>query len=86
MTINRSTLLAMVVAFAAGWWFSGSSDAPPAPDRPVMRWLAKAAKNFLWLALLAEPPPENVGDERRLVQSPAIGDDGYPLLDNARSF
>ena len=44
------------------------------------RWLAKAAKNLLWIALVVEPPPKE-----QLVQQ-RIGDDGFPMLDHGRSF
>jgi hypothetical protein len=69
---------------AAGYWLSSSPSSPvnptPAPERPVLRWLAKAAKNLLWIALIAEPPPKE-----QLVQQ-RIGDDGFPMLDHGRSF
>lgn len=81
---NKQLLAVCVACMWAGWWLSSSPSSPvnptPAPDRPVIRWIAKAAKNLLWIALIAEQPPKE-----HLVQQ-RIGDDGHPVLDHARSF
>jgi hypothetical protein len=80
----RQIAIVCLVCMAAGYWLSSSPASPinptPSPERPVLRWLAKAAKNFLWIALVFEPPPKE-----QLVQQ-QIGDDGYPMLDHRRSF
>jgi hypothetical protein len=80
----RQLAIVCLLCMAAGYWLSWSPSSPinptPANDRPVLRWIAKAAKNFLWIALIAEPPPKE-----QLVQQ-RIGDDGYPVLDHGRSF
>jgi hypothetical protein len=84
--IDRKTLLAMIAAIAVGYWLAGSSSStPPAQDRPVLRWVAKAAKFFLWVSLVAEQPPAQ-GAERQLVHAPPIGDDGYQVLDNGKGW
>jgi hypothetical protein len=86
MTLTPKQLaLLCLVCMSAGWWLSSSPSSPvnptPAPDRPVLRWLAKAAKNLLWIALIAEEPK---GQECLVQQQ--IGDDGYPVLNHGRSF
>lgn len=88
MKIDRSTLLVCVVAFALGWWFTGRHEpAPPlgpGSDRPVLRFLAAAAKNALWLFLLAEENP-TPDDDANYAQH-AIGSDGFPVIDHGRSL
>jgi hypothetical protein len=80
----RQLAIVCLMCMAAGYWLSSSPASPvnptPAPERPVLRWLAKAAKNLLWIALVVEPPPKE-----QLVQQ-RIGDDGFPVLDHGRSF
>lgn len=82
--IDRKTLLVVVVALAVGYGFASWSDGGK-PDRPVLRFLAKAAKTFLWVAMAAEPPPSEPQPDHRLAHS-AIGEDGYPKIDNARGW
>lgn len=96
--MNGKTLLTVFLAFSIGLWWAGGSWQPspylpvpvpsPAPqsDRPVLRFLAKMAKTFLWVALVAEKPPTEPQPDHRLVQAPAIGADGYPMVDNARGW
>jgi len=58
--ISRNTLLAFVVGFALAWWnFASKPDATPLDDRPVLQWVARLAKFGLWVALAAEPPPDD---------------------------
>jgi hypothetical protein len=85
--IDRKTLFAVIAAAAVGYWLAGSSSStPPAPDRPVLRWIARAAKSLLWVALVAEKPPVDQAAERRLVHAPPVGDDGYQLLDHGKGW
>jgi hypothetical protein len=83
MTIDRKLLLAAAAAFALGYYAAQSSPPTPQPipDRPVLRWLAKAAKNLLWVALVAERPPEPT--PANVAKTRLVGEDGYPLVDNA---
>lgn len=87
MTINRSTVLLLVLGFGIGWYLAGQNHAPPTPDRPVLSWISRTAKRLLWLAVFLEPVPK-VGeqDDRRMVQAHAIGEDGYQRIDNGRAF
>jgi hypothetical protein len=84
--MDRKTIMFVVVALALGYWVASSSSAAPRPDRPVVRWIARAAKNLLWVALLAEPPPEGPQPDHHYARAERIGDDGYPLIDNARGW
>lgn len=85
MKIDRPTLIALVAAVALGYWIAGTAQPqPPRPDRPVLTWIARAAKSLLWVAVFAEPPRAAQPDSR-LVQH-AIGADGYPVVDHARGL
>ena len=90
MTIDKRLVYAFIAGLAFAWWMnSGEAPLPtpfnptPSNDRPVLRLVAKLAKNALWFMLIAEPAPEQT--ERRLVQT-VIGDDGYPTIDHTRAF
>lgn len=86
MKLDRSTLLVLAVVFAAGWWTSSRHAPAPTPgptDRPFLRILAKVAKNLLWVALVAEPPPQEPA--QRLVHA-RVGRDGFQILDNGSTL
>ncbi len=85
MTIDRKTLIVFAAGVAIGYVLVGSVDVTPQPDRPVVRWVVRAAKNLLWLAAFAEPPPPQQPDQR-LVQAAAIGADGFPIIDHGRGL
>jgi hypothetical protein len=85
--MDRKTLITVAVALALGYWVASSSgDSPRPADRPVVRWIARAAKNLLWVALLAEKPPEGPQPDHHYARAERVGDDGYPLIDNARGW
>lgn len=86
MSIDRKTVAIVVLALAAGYWFAGGASPQPTPDRPVVRWIVRAAKQFLWIAAFADPPPPAAEPARRLVQAPSIGEDGYPVVDHGRGL
>lgn len=84
---NRQLALICFVCLAAGWWLARSPSSPvnpnPVPDRPVLRFIARAAKSFLWIALVAEKPPA----EPQYVHAHArIGADGEPMLDHSQGW
>ena len=86
MKIDRSTVLVLVIVFAAGWWTSSRPSPSPAPgpaDRPVLRWIAKAAKNLLWIALVAEPPPAE--PTTRVVHA-RVDREGFQILENGNTL
>lgn len=83
--ITKKQLLAIVAAAVlAGWLFQSpsASPAPQPPDRPVLRWIAKAAKNLLWIAIVAEGPPAE--QARQQVVHARVGEDGYQTVDHGR--
>lgn len=91
MNIDKRIVYAFVAGLAFAWWMGSSSKPLPTPfnpmpsptDRPVLRFIAKAAKTALWFMLFVEPTPES--GERRFVQA-VVGDDGFPTIDHARAF
>lgn len=87
MKIDRNTVLVLAAVFVAGWWFAGGRPSPsPAPgpgDRPVLRWIAKAAKNLLWIAIVAEPPPAEPAT--RVVHA-RVDREGVRVLDNGSTL
>jgi hypothetical protein len=54
--MNRlAIVLALILAFALGGWIGDESRQQP--DRPVLKFLAKAARWGLWLMVVGEPAP-----------------------------
>lgn len=88
--MDRKTILILVVALAAGYWLASSPSSPvPAPrpnDRPVVRWFAGIAKRLLWVALIAEQPPEDPQPDHHVARVASVGDDGYPIIHNGRGW
>jgi hypothetical protein len=89
--MNRKTLTTFAAALVVGYWLASSPSSPiPVPsrptDRPVLRWIARAAKSFLWIALVAEQPPTEQQPDHHVARSARIGDDGYPIVDHARGW
>lgn len=85
--MDRKTAFAIVAALVVGYWASQAVHAPsPQPDRPVVRWIAKIAKNLLWVALIAEKPPEEPQPDHHVARAARIGDDGYPIVDNSKGW
>ena len=87
MKLDRNTALVLIACVALGYWLASPPGKPVGPlaDRPVLRWIAKAAKQMLWIAVFVEPaPPEP--ESRQMVKAPAIGDDGYALIDHGKGW
>jgi hypothetical protein len=83
---NRQFTLVCLVCLAAGWWLARSPSSPvnPTPtDRPVLRFIARAAKTFLWLSLVAEKPP---ADPQYVHAHARVGADGEPMLDHSAGW
>ena len=87
---DRKLIVAAVILVAATWWLATDPASPirpepPRPERPVLRFLARAAVVAAKLGLTAmwafEPPPHP--DEQQLVRT-TYGADGHQRLDNAR--
>lgn len=78
----RSLIIALAVGLLAGWlFFSGGESPSPRKERPFLTWIAKAAKNLLWIALVAEEPPEELPPTKA-----EIGADGYVKVDHGRGW
>lgn len=84
MTLDRKTLITVAAALAVGYWLAGRDATPAPPDRPVLRWVVKAAKNLLWVALIAEEPPAEPENSYR--HHDHVGADGYRLVDHGRGW
>jgi hypothetical protein len=88
MKLDRNTLL-LLAAGVLVWWFSGSPAPQPQPfappqDRPVLRWIARAAKTALWVMIFAEGPP---AQDRPLVHAHGdVGEDGYATIQHGRGW
>jgi hypothetical protein len=99
MTFDKRLVAVVVIALLIGFNWGGGrwerhpflpvplptpAPAPDKPDRPVVRWIVRAAKSLLWVAAFADPPPAESHDSR-IVQH-AMGADGYPVIDHARGL
>ena len=68
IVLDKKILFLCIAAFAIGFFASKAAPAPE-QERPVLAWIAKAAKTFLWVALFAEEPKayaashKHVGDD-----------------------
>lgn len=81
MTVDRKTLVALVLAAAIGAWASSSAHKPaPKPQRPVLSFLAKAARTALWIMMFADSTDRQ---ECRPNMACSPGDD---CIDHARSL
>lgn len=79
--IDRNLVLVAVIALGIGLWVGQSTKEETPQDRPILRWVAKAARNLLWIALVVEPPPEDPQPLRS-----HVGDDGYVAIDHGRGW
>lgn len=80
MTLDRKTLLAILVAFAVGYWWAWSTPSWTShKDRPVLTWIAGAAKRLLWIAIVADPPPADI--QTKTVEA-RVGDDGFRVVEH----
>jgi hypothetical protein len=75
---NRIMALAVVACSA---FYAGRGSVPAQPSRPVLSFLAKAARAGLWLLFLGDQQ-----EQQPTVVQHRIGDDGYEVLDHSRSL
>jgi len=72
----RRRICMIVLGIAIGWMANEVFTTPSRP-RPVLTWVARAARTALWWFAFAEPPP---------AQCPAhhqgLGPDGFATLDH----
>jgi hypothetical protein len=79
MTIDRRIIGVFLLGLVLGsWWTSSTTGWTPHKDRPVVTWLAGAAKRLLWIAIVADPPPAEA--EAR------VGEDGYRMVQHGRGW
>lgn len=84
-TSQRNACILVVAALIVGWWLGSAGRNPPGPldNRPVARWIARTAKQLLWIAVFVEPPPP--AHEPQAVRS-EIGSDGFVKVDHGRGW
>lgn len=75
-------VLAGIAGIAIGWFAATSDVSPikPAPDRPVLRLLSRAARLGLWALMFAEQPPR-----QQLVHA-RMDDHGDRVLNHAEGW
>jgi len=91
MKLDRKMVAVAVAAFALAFFVArNESDsiipnpfAPQKPDRPFLKFVVKAAKTFLWVAMFAEPKPPVAAHHVVLSR---IGPDGHECLNHAEGF
>jgi hypothetical protein len=59
MKMTKTTILALLLAFAIGGMIGGETSPSPAPkpDRPAGRWIGRIARLGLWFLAIGEPAP-----------------------------
>lgn len=76
---QKTIIVVALLAFALGSYCAGSSIIKP--ERPVLRAISTAARLGLKLLVFMEPPPpQEPTYEHR------IGDDGFEVINHARSL
>lgn len=83
MKSGRTIVIVALIALVIGMMVSSEArPAPEPPNRPVLSWIARAAKSLLWIAVFAEPPRNEV-----MVHHQAIaGEDGYIQVEHCEAW
>lgn len=90
MQVDKKLVLVAVAAFALAFFIAHSQNgfpnpfAPEKPERPFLKFVVKAAKTFLWVAMFAEPKPD-MPPANHVVQA-KVGPDGHECLNHAEGF
>jgi len=89
---DKKNIAIAIVLVAVTWWLATDPSSPirptpPRPDRPVLRFLAKAAGIAARLGLTAmwfmEPAPKvHASDDMKMAPRAEHGADGFPALRN----
>ena len=84
---DRNVVIAGLVCLAIGWWLASSPASPIRPepyrpDRPVLKLLARVAKTFLWVMMVAERPPV----EQANIVHARIDADGHHVLNHGQGW
>ena len=90
MLIDRKLVAIVIVCLAAGWWLGSSPASPinPTPQRPVLQAVGRlariAARLGLWMAMAAEPAPQQ--EPQQIVRGPSVDADGHRVLNHAEGW
>lgn len=81
----RIMVIAGILGCALGWFAATSPVSPikPAPERPVLRFLAKLAKTGLWVMMFAEPPPK---EQQHYIVHARVDEDGNKVLNHGQGW
>ena len=84
---DRNIVIAALVCLAIGWWLASSPSSPIRPeplrpDRPVLKLLARVAKTFLWVMMVAERPPV----EQANIVHARVDADGHQVLNHGQGW
>lgn len=89
MTVDKRVVLAVAAAFAIGFFVSRMEGdglpnpfKPQRPDRPVLAFVARVAKTFLWVAMFAEQRP----NEPNYRDHAGLGADGHHVLNHGEGW
>lgn len=82
----RILVIAGILGMALGWFAATSPMSPvkPAPDRPVLRLLARIAKVGLWVMWAAEPPPKQ--ETNTYIVHARVDEDGNKVLNHGQGW
>ena len=90
MIIDRKLVATVLVCLAAGWWLGSSPASPinPTPQRLVLQAVGRlariAARLGLWVAMAAEPAPQQ--EPQQIVRSPAVDAEGHRVLNHGEGW
>lgn len=89
MKIDKKLVAVALVAFAVAFFVAQRGDSPipnpfvPAkPERPFLKFVIKAAKTFLWVAMFAEERPQ----DPQYRDHACIGPDGNVTLNHGEGW
>lgn len=90
MKFDKRMVLVAAAAFALAFFVAQGGGNSPFPnpfvpakkDRPVLKFIVKAAKSLLWIAVFAEERPA----DPQYTDHASIGPDGRQLLNHAEGW
>lgn len=82
----RLLVIAGILGIALGWFAATSDVSPikPAPERPVLRFLAKLARTGLWVMMFAEQPPAQ--ETKTYIVHARVDEDGNKVLNHGQGW
>lgn len=88
MTINRTTVLVLVVVFTVGWMMAANRQPAPAPqplvNRPGVRWVVRTARSLLWVMAFAEDKPAAANESKTPEHDDSVKLVRAPVAEDAR--